>query len=138
MGKTENLEELQQATPRDEYKRLEEKRRSLEEKTKILEEKARTEKLAIDKNLFVQILEEENRTHNDAVKELEGKIASFEQRLKSPSTTEETPSPLPSEPAQEISNDVDEGVTVGALSQPEQSEVEVPQEGSRKKRRSLF
>ena len=134
------IEELRRATSGavEQYKCLEEKRRSLEEKTRILEEKARAEKLAIDKKLLVQILEEENRTHNDAVKELEEKIAHFEQQLKSSPDAENTPSPLPSEPAQEISSDVDEGVTVGALSQPEQSEVEVPQEGSRRKRRSLF
>ena len=140
MSNTESLQELQQAKtgPKEESKRLEEKRRSLEEKTKILEEKARAEKLAIDKKLLVQILEEENLTHDAAVKELDEKIANLEQQLKSSPGMENTPTYMPSEPAREISDDVDEGVSAGVLQQPEQSEVEAPPEGSKKKRRNLF
>lgn len=138
MGKTENLEELQQATPRDEYKRLEEKRRSLEENTKILEEKARTEKLAIDKNLFVQILEEENRTHDDIVKELEDKMASLEQQMKPSLSFEGSPNPTSSESAQEISDNIDEDVSVDVPVQSEESTVQEFQEGSKKKKRSYF
>jgi hypothetical protein len=96
------------------------------------------EKLAIDKKLLAQILEEENLTHDAAVKELEDKIANLEQQLKSWPPTENTPGQIPSEPSQEISDDVDEGVGAGLLSPPEQSEVEVSQEGSKKKRRNLF
>jgi hypothetical protein len=145
MSNSDNLRGLQHAKtgPEEESKRLEERRKSLEEKTKILEEKARAEKFAIDKKLLVQILEEENRTHDAAVRELEDKIANMEQQTKpSPTiaspTTESTPSQTPSETSEEISDDVDEGVSVGVLEQPEQSEVEAPQEGSKKKKRGLF
>jgi hypothetical protein len=110
----------------------------LEDKTKILEEKARAEKLAIDKRLLVQILEEENLTHNDAVKELEDKIANLEKQLQPSPTIESTSSQMPSEPAQGISDDVDEGVSAGVLPQPEQNEAEVSREGSKKKRRNFF
>jgi len=123
--------------PEEESKRLEQKRRSLEDKTKILEEKARAEKLAIDKRLLVQILEEENLTHDAAVKELEDKIANFDQQLQPSPTIESAPSETPSEPAEEISN-ADEGISAGLLQQPEQSEVEAPQEGSKKRKRNLF
>jgi len=119
---------------------LEERRRSLEDKTKILEEKAQAEKLAIDKRLLVQILEEENLTHDAAVKELEDKIANFDQQLKPSLSIESAPSETPSEPAEETSN-VDEGISTGLLEQPEQpeqSEVEAPQEGSKKRKRNLF
>ncbi len=75
---------------------VKERRRSLEEKAKTLGEKARLERLAIDKKLAVQILEEENlthdaavkeleeenRMHDAAVKELEDKIADLEQQMK--------------------------------------------------------
>jgi hypothetical protein len=140
MSNTETLRELRQARtgPEEESKRLDERRRSLEEKTKILEEKARAEKLSIDKKLLVQILEEENRTHEAAVKELEEKIANMEQELKPSPTIESTPSETPPEPSQETSDDVDKSVSVGVFQQPEQSEVEVPQEGSKKKKRGLF
>jgi vacuolar-type H+-ATPase subunit I/STV1 len=140
MSNTENLQELQQSRtgPKQESKRLEEKRKSLEEKTKILEEKAHAGKLAIDKQLLVQILEEENRTHDAAVKELEDKIANLEQQLKSSPPIENAPGQVPFEPSQEISDDVDEGSSADLLPPPEQSEVEVFQEGSRRKKRNLF
>jgi hypothetical protein len=124
--------------PEEEYKGLEEKRRSLEEKARILEEKAQAEKLAIDKRLLVQILEEENLTHNDVVKELEDKIANFDQQLQPSPTMESTSSETPSELVQEISQDIDDGVDVNVLPQPEQNEAELSQKGSKKKRRNFF
>jgi hypothetical protein len=140
LSNAESLEGRQQGKTRleEDSKRLKEKRRSLEEKAKTFEEEALLEKLAIDKKLAVHILEEENRTHNDAVKELEEKIASLEKQLKSSPPAESTPTVTASEPPQEISNNVDEGVNVGVLPEPEQSQVEVSQEGSKKKRRGLF
>ena len=123
--------------PEEEYKRFEERRRSLEEKTRSFEEKARAEKLAIDKRLLVQILEEENLTHDAAVKELEDKIANFDQQLKPSLSIESAPSEPPSEPVEETSN-VDEGISAGLLQQTEQSEFEAPQEGSKKRKRNLF
>lgn len=140
MSNTDNLQGLQQTKtePKEQSKRLEEKRKSLEEKTKILEEKARTEKLAIDKKLVLEILEEENRTHNDAVKELEDKIANLEQQLKSPLPIENAPSQTAPEPPQESSDNVDHGVTVSASPQLEQNEAEVPPEGSKKKKRNFY
>ncbi len=140
LSNTDNLQGLQQTKtrPEEESKRLEKGRRSLEEKTKILEEKARAEKLAIDRNLLVQILEEEKRTHDAAVKELEDKIAILEQQLKTSSAIESTPSETPPEPVQEISEEAGEGVSAGVLPQPEQSEAEVPQEGSKKRKRNIF
>jgi hypothetical protein len=69
---------------------------------------------------------------------LEDKIANFDQQLKPSLSIESAPSETPSEPPQEISDDVDEGVSAGVLQQPEQSEVEVSREGSKKKRRNLF
>ncbi len=71
---------------------------------------------------------------------MEDKIANLEQQLKPSSAMESTPSQTPSEPAvaQEISDDVDEDVNVGVLQQPEQSEVEMSQEGSKKKKRGFF
>jgi hypothetical protein len=140
MSNTESLQELQQAKtgPKEESKRLEEKRRSLEEKTRLLEEKARAGKLAIDKQLLVQILEEENLTHDAAVKELQDKIANLEQQLKPSPPIESAPSQTASEPTQEISDDVDEDVSAGLLPPPEQGEVEVSKEGLKKKRRITF
>jgi hypothetical protein len=140
MSNTESLQELQQARtgPKEESKRLEEKRRSLEEKTRLLEEKARAGKLAIDKQLLVQILEEENLTHDAAVKELQDKIANLEQQLKPSPPIESAPSQTASEPTQEISDDVDEDVSAGLLPPPEQGEVEVSKEGLKKKRRITF
>jgi len=111
---------------------------SLEEKANTLEEKARMEKLAIDKKLAIEILEEENRTHNEAVKELENKIANLAQQMKPSHSAESTETKTISEPAPEISDDVDESVSVGVLPESEQTEVEVSQEGSKKKKRSLF
>ena len=96
------------------------------------------EKLAIDKKLLVQILEEENRTHDAAVRELEDKIANLEQQLKPSPPIENAEVQVPSEPSQEISDDVDEGVSAGVLPPPEHSEVEVFQEGSKRKKRNLF
>ena len=123
--------------PEEEYKRFEERRRSLEEKTRSFEEKARAEKLAIDKKLLVQILEEENLTHEAAVKELEDKIASFDQQLKPSLSTESAPNEPLSEPVEETPN-ADDGISAGLLQQPEQTEFEAPQEGSKKRKRSLF
>jgi len=68
---------------------------------------------------------------------LEDKIANFDQQLKPSPTIESAPSETPSEPAEEISN-ADEGISAGLLQQPEQSEVEAPQEGSKKRKRNLF
>jgi len=155
---TESLEGLQKAKTglEEDSRRLKEKRRSLEERSKTLEEKARVEKLAIDKKLAIQILEEENRTHDDtvreleksleeenrthddAVRELEDKIANLEQQLKPPTSAESTSTQTIPEPAQEIPEDVDEGAGVGMLQEPEQSEVEAPQERPKKKKRGLF
>lgn len=59
--------------------------------------------------------------------------------MKSSSAEESAPTETPPEPAQEmISEDVDEGISIGVLPQSEQTEVEVPQEGPKKKRRGLF
>jgi predicted nucleic acid-binding Zn-ribbon protein len=140
LSNAESPEGLQQAKTglEEDSKRLKEKRRSLEEKARTLEEKARVEKLAIDKKLALQILEEENRTHNDAVRELEDKIANLEQQLKSSLSAESPPTQTASEPTEEISDDVNEGPSAGVLPQPEPSEVEVSQEGSKKKKRNLF
>ena len=134
------IEELRQATSGavEQYKCLEEKRRLLEKKTKILEEKARTEKLVVDKNLLVQILEEENRTHDDTVKELEDKIASLEQQMKPSLSFEGSPTPTSSESAQEISDNIDEDISVDVPLQPEESTVQEFQEGPKKKKRSYF
>lgn len=139
MSNAENLQGPKHTrTGPEESKRLEQKRRSLEEKTKILEENARVEKLAIDKKLLVQILEEENLTHEAAVKELEDKIANLEQQMKPSATTENTLNQAPSEPAQEISDDVNESVSADVLPPPDQSEVELSPEGSKKKKRNIF
>jgi len=134
------IEELRQTVSGavEQYKCLEEKRRLLEKKVKILEEKARTEKLVVDKNLLVQILEEENRTHDDTVKELEDRIASLEQQMKPSLSLEGSPTPTSSESAQEISDNIDEDVSVDVPLQPEESTVQEFQEGSKKKKRSYF
>ena len=124
--------------PEEESKRLEEKRRSLEDKTRILEEKAQAEKLAVDKKLLVQILEEENLTHAEAVKELEDRIANLEQQLQPSPAIENTSIQTPSEPVEEIPRYVDDGVDVSVLPQPEQNETELSQKGSKKKRRNFF
>jgi len=56
------------------FKRACEKRKSLGERAKIYEENARMAKLSIDKQLLRQVLQEMNRTHEEAVKELEQKL----------------------------------------------------------------
>lgn len=145
-------------------KAMKDGRKSLEEKTKNLEEKARLEKLTIDKKLALEILEEENRTHNEtikeleqtieqenhahdnAVKELEDKIANLEQQTKTQSSPEELPSsqttPEPTqaipETTEELSDDTAESISLGTLQEPRQEEVEVPKEGSKKKKRGFL
>jgi hypothetical protein len=69
---------------------------------------------------------------------LEDKIANVEKQLKASPTMENIPSQTPSEPAQETSDEDDEDVSAGVLPQPEQSEVEVSPEGSKKRKRNLF
>jgi chromosome segregation ATPase len=140
MSRTEGHEGLQEekAEWEEDSRRLKEKRRSLEEKAVTLEERARLEKLAIDKKLVMEILEEENRTHNDAVKELEDKIASLERQMKSSSSSESVPTQTVPEPPQEISEEAEEDVGVGALQGPGQNEVEVLQEGSKKRKRHIL
>jgi len=112
------------------------KRGSLEEKTKILEENARIAKLSIDKELLVQVvqeenrahdetikeldekLQEENRAHDEAIKELDEKIADLAMQMKSSSEVEiiptETPEPAQetTEPLQETPAEVDEPASV--------------------------
>jgi CII-binding regulator of phage lambda lysogenization HflD len=129
LSNAESLQGLQQAKAglEQESKRLEERQTSLEERVKILEEK-----------LAIQVLEEKNRMHYDAIRELESKIANLEQQLKPSPRAESAPNQMGSEPTQEISDVADEEVSVGVLQQPEQSEVEVSQEGSKKKRRGCF
>ena len=124
------------------------------------------EKLAIDRKLLAQILEEENRTHDAAIRELEEKIANLEQQIKPSFTVEGIQSQTPSEPAQkmpkpaqemfkpaqEVSDKVNEDFGIGALQERQekarmllqesdrtrvQSEVEAPQE-TKKKNRGLF
>ncbi len=140
MSNVWTIEELRQATSGavEQYKCLEEKRRLLEKKTKILEERARMEKLVIDKNLFVKILEEENRTHEDTVKELEDKISSLEQRTTSSSSFEGTSTLTSSEPAQEISDKVYEDFNAEVPIPPEESTVQEFREEPKKKKRSFF
>jgi len=112
------------------FQRVSAKRGSLEEKTKIFEENARKAKLSIDKELLVNIiqeenhahdeaikeldekLQEENRTHNDAIKELDEKIADLEMQIKSASEAESIPTETPSEPAQETTEPLQETPTV--------------------------
>lgn len=95
------------------------KRGSLQEKTRIFEENARKAKLSIDKELLVQVLQEENsahddavkeleeklqeenRSHDEAIKELEEKITDLETQINSSSEAESTPTETPSEPVQE-------------------------------------
>ena len=119
MSTLHNLKKLQRASA---------KRGSLEEKTKIFEENARKAKLSIDKELLVNIvqeenrahdeavkeldekLQEENRTHNDAIKELDEKIADLQMQIKSSSEVE-IPTETPSEPAQETTEPLQETPT---------------------------
>lgn len=109
------------------YQRVRAKRGSMEDKTKILEENALKAKLAIDRGLLVQVLEEENhahddavkeleeklqeenRAHDDAVKELEAKIADLEDEIKkSSSEVESMATETPSEPEQETTEPLQE------------------------------
>ena len=141
------------------FQRVSAKRGSLEEKTKIFEENARKAKLSIDKELLVNVLQEENRAHDEAIKELEEKIADFEMQIKSSSEVETILTETPSEPAQEMtepaqemteplqetSTEVDEDVSVDSfkdvralLQESKPIESEVPPEAPKKKRRSLF
>jgi hypothetical protein len=129
---------LSNAESFDGFQRIKENRRSLEQKAKTLEEKAFLEKLAIDKKLLIQILEEENRTHNDSVRELEDKISNWEKQLKPSPSAENTPTQTTSEPAQEISPEVEESVSPAVLPPPEESVGQEFQEGTKKKRRSYF
>ena len=119
MSTLHNLKKLQRASA---------KRGSLEEKTKIFEENARKAKLSIDKELLVNIvqeenrahdeavkeldekLQEENRTHKDAIKELDEKIADLQMQIKSSSEVE-IPTETPSEPAQETTDPLQETPT---------------------------
>jgi hypothetical protein len=128
-------------------KRLEDKRKSLEGKTRILEERARVEKLAIDRKLLLQIVEEENHTHNAAIKDLEEKIANLDLQMKPAAEIENTPSEKPSEPVQETpepvqetSNDIDasQEMTPEPLQESEPKEPEVPQGAPKKRKRGLF
>jgi len=111
------------------FQRVSAKRGSLEEKTKIYEENARKAKLSIDKELLVQVvqeenrehdeavkeldekLREENRTHDDAIKELNEKIADLEMQIKSSPDVESIPTETPSEPAQETTEPLEETPT---------------------------
>ncbi len=117
MSTLHNLKKVQRASA---------KRGSLEEKTKIFEENARKAKLSIDKELLINIvqeenrahdetvkeldekLQEENRTHNDAIKELDEKIADLEMQIKSSTEVESTPTEAPPEPAQETTEPLQE------------------------------
>jgi hypothetical protein len=112
----------------------------LEGKTKIFEENARKAKLSIDKELVINVLQEENRahdeavkeldeklqeenrTHNDAIKELDEKIADLEMQIRSSSEVESIPTEAPPEPGQETTEppqetptEVDEPVTADAF-----------------------
>jgi len=99
LSDTWTINELRQAVSgaAEQYKRLEEKRKLLAEKIEILEETAHIEKLVVDRNLLVKILEEENRTHDDTIKELEDKIANLEQQMKTSISIDDTPTPTSSE-----------------------------------------
>ena len=134
------------------FQRVSAKRGSLEEKTKIYEENARKAKLSIDKELLVQVVQEENREHDEAVKELDEKIADLEMQIKSSPDVESIPTETPSEPAQETTEplqetptEVDEHANVDSfqdvrvlLQEDKPIESEVPAEAPKKKRRSLF
>jgi hypothetical protein len=108
------------------FQRASAKRGSLEEKTKIFEENARRAKLSIDMELLVQVLQEENhahdeavkeldekireenRTHNDATKELEERIAELQMQIKSSPEAESMPNETPSTTAQEMTEPAQE------------------------------
>jgi hypothetical protein len=111
------------------FQRVRTKRGSLEEKTKILEENARKAKLSIDKELLVQVvqeenrahdetikeldekLQEENRAHDEAIKELDEKIADLAMQMKSPFEVESIQTETPAEPAQETTEPLQETPT---------------------------
>jgi hypothetical protein len=142
---------------------VQEKRRLMEEKAKILQEKARLDKLTIDKKLTTEILEEENRTHdenikelekkieeeknthNGAVRDLENKIADLEQQIKASPSTE---SPVPqadSKRALETPENTEDGVStivIGGVETvlppaPENADNQI-HEGPKKKKRNIF
>lgn len=115
------------------------------------------DKLAIDKKLLGQILQEENHTHDEAIRELEEMIANLDEQMKPSFKAEDIQSQKLSEPAQEtpepaqkVSDDVNKDVSVEELQErarellqesdhtAAQSEVEAPQETSKKKKRSPF
>ncbi len=101
----------------------------MEEKTKIFEENARKAKLSIDKELLMNIvqeenhahdeavkeldekIQEENRTHNDAIKELDEKIADLEMQIRSSTEVESIHTEAPPEPAQEATEPLQETPT---------------------------
>lgn len=156
MSTLRNLKRFQQARA---------KRESLEEKTKIFEENARKAKLSIDKDLLVKVLQEENRvheeaikqlneqiqeensTHDDASKELEEKISDLEGQIKSSTEAESTPVLTPSEPVEETAEPV-QNTSNETNDQAEADpyhevrvllkDSEVAPEAPKKKRRSLF
>ncbi len=156
MSNIQSLERLQARNELEEAsKHLEEKRKSLEGKTKVLMEKARIEKLAIDRKLLLQIVEEENQTHSAAIKDLEEKIANLDLQIKPAAERENFPSQKTSEPVQEmpepvqkmsvepvqeISNgtDASQATSFGPLQEPEPKESEVSLGTSKKKKRGLF
>ena len=125
------------------FQRVSAKRGSLEEKTKIFEENARKAKLSIDRELLVQVLQEENRAHDDAIKELdeklqeenrahddaikelEEKIADLEREIGSSSEAESIPTETPSEPAQEMTEPAQE-----TTEPPQETPTEVDEEAS--------
>jgi hypothetical protein len=148
------------------FQRARKKRRSLEEKTKIFETNAQIAKLSIDKQLLVQLLQEENRSHDEAikeldetlqeenrvhdeaVKELDEKIADLEEQIKLSSPVDSVPSETSSEPAEDVledpeesSIDIDDGSDEGLLQESARAlsqEPEAPEETPKKKKRSLF
>lgn len=113
----------------------------MDSQAKIFEENARIAKLSIDKQLLAQILQEMDRTHDDAVKELEEKLqeenrahddatkelrekmVELEEQIKLSSRVESIPSEMPeprqemSEPAQEMSESPQEISTEDDTSQ---------------------
>ena len=115
------------------------------------------DKLAIDKKLLGQILQEENHTHDAAIRELEETIAYLDEQMKPSFKAEDIQSQKLSEPAQEspepaqkIPDDVNKDPSVEELQErarellqesdhtAAQSEVEAPQETSKKKKRGPF
>jgi hypothetical protein len=147
------------------FQHVQANRGSLEEKTKIFEENARVAKLSIDKGLLVQVLQEENRAHDDAVKELdeklqeenrahddavkelEEKIADLDSEIESSSNAESISTETPSEPAQEATEPLQEPPTEADEQVGEDpyhdvrtllQDPEVAPEPPKKKRRSLF